>query len=186
MSEASETRVSIEVGIDRLTKLRVFITDRRVHYLAQSAYNTMQYGVKTYWNKHYNLSAGLTSQLALFQGGGDLTLDWAKRRYKGMKVLEPSTDSVKFRSRKGNKRLIAFTFGKPTDTGDFQASNLSIHSFPMNWYERDVMLGGWADGTIRKGTHIIKKLLPPKAQSELSATAIPLKRDIEQRWKEMQ
>lgn len=184
-SDVKVTKQSIEITIEQMSKLRVFITDRRIHHLASAAAKTMHYGVQTYWNRHYNLRAGQTSTLALFQGGGSMTLDWSKRRYKGMKVLEPSPNSSDFRSRNGSKRLVSFTFGKPTITGDFEASNLAIHSFPMNWYERDVMLGGWAFGTIRRGTHIMKRLLPPKAQSELSATTAPMLREITQRWNEM-
>ena len=184
-SDIAETKQSFEIGVDRLTQLRVFITDRRVHYLALSAVKTMRQGVQRYWNKHYNLQSGQTSQLALFQGGGTMTLDWAKRRYKGMRVLEPSPNSSNFRSRNGKKRLVSFTFGKPTNTATYQSSNLSIHSFPMNWYERDVNLGGWATGITRKGTHIIKGLLPPIARAEMGKTTAPMLRDIEQRWQEM-
>lgn len=186
-SDMAQTTQSIELCVDQITGLRVFITDRRIHYLAHSATQTMRRGVETYWNKHYNLQSGQTRQLALFQGGGDLTWRIAKKTYKGRKVLEPSPNSEKFRSRNGQKRLVAFTFGKPTATKDFQASNLSIHSFPMNWYERDVMLKGWSsvDGKIRKGTHIMKRFMPTIARAEMDKTTAPMLRDIEQRWNEM-
>ena len=183
-TEIAETRQSIELGADELTGLRVYITERRIHYLAQSAVRTMRQGVQRYWNKHYILQSGQTRQLAMFQGGGDLTLQKAKRRYKGMETLEPSPNSSNFRSRNGNKRLVSFTFGKPVNTGAYQSSNLSIHSFPMNWYERDVVLGGWASGTIRKGTHIMKGLLPPIAQGELARTTAPMLADIDRKWNE--
>ena len=188
MSKATDDTVqSIEVCADMFSKLRVFIRDRRIHYLAQTSARVMRYGVETYWNKHYNLSAGQTRQLALFQGGGDITLQWAKKKSKGMKVLEPSPNSEKFLSRNGKKRLVSFTFGRPTETRDFESSNIAIHSFPMNMYERDVMLGGWesVSGKIRKGTHIIKRYLTPKAGSELQSTTAPMLRDITERWREM-
>lgn len=190
MSKATDDTVqSIEVCADMFSKLRVFIRDRRIHYLAQTSARVMRYGVETYWNKHYNLSAGQTRQLALFQGGGDMTLDWAKKRHKGMKVLEPSPNSQKFRSRNGKKRLVSFTFGRPTETQNFESSNIAVHSFPMNMYERDVMLGGWAKkvmkNPLRKGTHIIKRYLTPKAGSELQSTTAPMLRDITERWREM-
>ena len=187
MSAESDTVTSIEVGIDRMLKLRVYITDRRIHYLAHSAYVTMQYGMKTYWNKHYNRQAGITNVLALFQGGGDLHLQVAKRRSRGYKVLEPSPNTKDFRSRNGNKRLVSYKFGKPHEDANFQSSNLIITSFPMNWYERDVMMQGWSSvaGKIRKGTHIMRAL-NPKAQSELDATGAPMLADIERRYKEME
>ena len=183
-SETEATVQSIEIMADKLTQLRVFITDRRIHYLAKSAVETMHYGVSTYWNKHYNLQSGQTKQLALFQGGGDLTFQVGKRRDKGYNVLEPSPNSTNFRSRKGNKRLVSFTFGKPYESTNFQSSNLTIHSFPMNLYERDVMLGGWAKGTIRKGTHIMRAL-KPYAEGRLQSTTALMLKDIDDRWKEM-
>ena len=184
-AEVDATVMSIELTVEQIEVLRVYITDRRIHYLAQSASKTMHIGVSKYWNKHYNLQSGQTSQLALFQGGGDLTLQLGERRYKGRKVIEPSPNSHNFRSRKGNKRLVSFTFGKPNSTPNFQSSEIYIHSFPMNLYERDVMLGGWASGTLRKGTHIMKRLLPPTAESELEKTRMPMLADINQRWNEM-
>jgi hypothetical protein len=183
--EAQETVESFEVTVGQMEKLRVFITDRRIHYLAQTAVNTMRYGVEHYWNKHYNLSTGQTRQLALFQGGGDMTMDWAKKRHKGQRVLEPSTNAKNFRSRNGNKRLVSFSFGQPKDTGYWQASVITVHSFPMNWYERDVMLGGWANGIIRKGTHIMKQHLPPIAKAELQKSMAQMATDVARRWDEM-
>lgn len=181
-----ETVESFEVTVGQMEKMRVFITDRRIHYLAQTAVNTMRYGVEHYWNKHYNLSTGQTRQLALFQGGGDMTMDWAKKRYKGQRVLEPSTNSKNFRSRNGNKRLVSFSFGQPKDYNEhWQASVITVHSFPMNWYERDVMLGGWANGIIRKGTHVMKQHLPPIAKSELQKSMAQMARDVARRWDEM-
>ena len=184
-SDVKATETSIELTVGKITKLRAFITERRIHHLAETAVKVMHFGVETYWNKHYNLRGGQTKQLALFQGGGAFTAQWADRKYKGQKVLEPSPNSHNFRSRNGNKRLVSFTFGKPTISKDFEASNIDIHSFPMNLYERDVRLGGWAFGTIRTGTHIIRRLLPPKAQTELNATREVMLREINRRWEEM-
>ena len=184
MAESNETVQEIEIASDKITKLRVFITDRRIHYLAKSAVKTMHMGVSMYWNKHYNLRAGQTRTLALFQGGGNLEFQIAKRKVKRMNVLEPSPNSTNFRSRNGNKRLVSFTFGRPNERANFQSSNVTIHSFPMNLYERDVMLGGWASGTLRKGTHIMKALRGV-ADTNLSATTQELLADVDRRWKEM-
>lgn len=183
MSVEADTVQEIELTVEQIKGMRVYVTERRIHYLAQSATKTMHEGVSKYWNKHYNLQAGKTKQLALFQGGGDLTFRVAKRKYKGNRVLEPSPNSHNFRSRNGNKRLVSFSFGKPNTAGGVESSVITIHSFPMNLYERDVMLGGWASGTLRTGTHIMRQLLPPTAQTELNATTAPMMRDIENRWK---
>lgn len=189
-SDISTTVMSIEIATEKLRKLDAFATERRIHYLAQSATRTMRFGVEKFWNKHYNLRSGKTKQLALFSGGTRLG-DWQVNKDKSGSrkyVIEPSPNNRTFRSRNGNKRLVAFKWQKPESVGDFRASVVHVSSFPMNLYERDVLLKGFVRDLhiIRKGTHIMKSELPPKAQSELNATAQPFMVDLERRWEEMQ
>lgn len=160
MNQNAEVHRSVEVNKEMLKTAYKYVVHQNKHYIAESATEIMHFGVEVFWNKHYNLRSGRTRQLALFQGGtGGLEWQIAKRKYKGRKVLEPSPNSRNFRSRNGNKRLVSFTFEKTKTMGNFIEAWLNIHSFPMNLYERDVLLGGWAKGITRKGTHIMRKYL---------------------------
>lgn len=153
----------------QMVKYKDFISFKQSHFLASAAVRTMHEGVSRYFSKHYNLAAGKTRQLALFAGGGASMEDFAwakgKARYKKQQTLAP-TDVSKFRV--NGRRLISFSFEAPVKGEGFSVKSLHIHSFPMNLYERDVMLGGWAKGTIRKGTHIMRGLLPGEAQAQMA------------------
>ncbi len=157
----------------QLTDNKEYIKDRQAHWLAEPAVETMRFGVQKYWSRTYSLSRGNTRQLNLFGGTSVDSSDfrWAKKkeRYKGQRTLVP-VDKSKFRGRSG-KRMVSFSFEMPKRGDNIFQSSLKIHSFPMNLYERDVRLGGWArrvmKNPLRKGTHIMRGFLPSEAEKQM-------------------
>ena len=157
----------------QLTENRKYIIDRQAHWLAQPAVETMRIGVERYWSETYSLRNGKTRQLNLFGGASVDSSDfrWSdrKHRYKGQRTLEP-VDKSKFRGRNGS-RMVSFSFEPPKRGDNIFLSALRIHSFPMNLYERDVTLGGWARrvmrNPLRKGTHIIRGVLSKDAEGRM-------------------
>lgn len=176
-----EFKATVTVTNEQMRKYVKYIKKRNKHYLAEPAVATMHIGVKRFWSKHYNLRSGQTSQLALFNAE-PAKFEWAvgREKYKGQPTLIPSKNDSNFRSRNGNKRLVSFSWGKSKRTGTFIQDELSIHSFPMNLYEENVVLGGWASGTIRKGTHIMRSLLTPEAQKQLTMAAARYQAELEE------
>ena len=177
---------SVSVTTQQMEKYQKYIKNRNKHYLAESAVGTMNEGVRLYWNRHYRLRSGHTDALALFANGASMDefeFTDKEHRYKGQPTLAPKANSKTFRSAKGNKRLVSFTWGKRKGNANAFEDSLLIHSFPMNLYEEDVRLGGWAQGTTRIGTHIIRRRLPSEARKRLDACMTTYEAELQRYFK---
>lgn len=170
-----ELDVKVDTSVVLKTFLRLrndFLPKQQMAMTGSVSNKTVGFAKNAFWRDHYNLKANKTDTVAIF--GSPLPEAGATRLSKKRKKIITFDgytwrDTTEFKKGKLAGRTVNRRLAR-TKTIYIRSSYTSlskISSYPMNLYENDVQLGGWARGITRTGTHIMKNKMPGVVNSYL-------------------